>query len=200
MPASGPLDNLFDLLMRLPGIGRRTARRLVFHLLATDPAYCTALGQAIATMRERIHPCTVCGNVTEDDPCAICADPFRTDLQLCVVTSAADLLAIESAGSYRGAYHVLGGLLAPLDGVGPESLRIDELLHRVEGGRVEEVILATPPSVEGEATATYLAELLRPKVARLSRIASGVPHGGELELFDPITLSRALEGRRDIDP
>ena len=200
MIARGPLDVLIELLTRLPGIGRRTARRLVFHLLAADPAYCATLGQAIATLREQVRPCSVCGNVTEGDICAICTDPGRADLQLCVVTSTADLLAIENAGGYRGRYHVLGGLLAPLDGVGPESLRIGELLRRLVGGSVEEVILATPPSVEGEATAVYLAELLRSKVARITRIATGVPHGGELELFDGVTLSRALEGRRAIEP
>jgi recombination protein RecR len=200
VPTRGPLDVLVELLIRLPGIGRRTARRLVFHLLAADPEYCAALGHAIATLREQVRPCTVCGNVTEGDVCAICADPGRVDPLLCVVTSTADLLAIESAGGYRGKYHVLGGLLAPLDGVGPEALRIGELLRRLVGGSVEEVILATPPNVEGEATAVYLAELLRSKVAHITRIATGVPHGGELELFDAVTLSRALDGRRAIEP
>ncbi len=198
MPLAGPVEQLVDLLARLPGIGRRTARRLVFYLLDTDPEYCSALGESIASLRKRVKPCSICGNVTEDDPCGICSDPGREKHRLCVVTSAADLLAVEGAGIFRGRYHVLGGLLAPLDGVGPEELRIDQLLHRVKEGGLTEVILATPPSVEGEATATYLAELLRGEVERLTRIASGVPHGGELELFDPVTLSRALEGRREM--
>ncbi len=199
MPGVGPVEQLVELLSRLPGIGRRSARRMTYYLLDTDPDYCAALGDSIATLRERVHPCSVCGNITEQDPCDICRDPMREEHQLCVVTTVPDLLAVEAAGVFRGRYHVLGGLLAPLDGVGPEELEIDALVKRVGGATVEEVILATPPSVEGEATATYLAELLRPKVKRLSRIASGVPHGGELELFDPVTLSRALEGRRDVE-
>ncbi len=192
------------LLTRLPGIGPRTARRLAFHLLAASPDFCAALGQEIATLRDRVRPCSRCGHVTEEDPCGLCSDPRRDDAQLCVVSTSADLLAVERAGAFRGRYHVLGGLLAPLDGVGPEELRIDRLLGRVDGTpEIEEVILATPPSVEGEATATYLAGLLRARPSRarplrMTRIASGVPHGGELDLSDPVTLGRALDGRRDL--
>lgn len=198
MPLAGPVEQLVDLLARLPGIGRRTARRLVFYLLDADPDYCSSLGKTIASLRERVRPCSVCGNVTEVDPCSICREPSREKHRICVVTSAADLLAVDGAGTFRGHYHVLGGVLAPLDGVGPEELRIDSLLRRVDQGGIIEVILATPPSVEGEATATYLAEMLKTKVERITRIASGVPHGGELDSFDPVTLGRALDGRREM--
>ncbi len=193
------IDELVGLLSRLPGIGRRSARRLVFHLLSTSPEYCTSLGEAIATLRQRVRPCSICGNFTEDDPCGICDDPQREDQLLCVVTSAADLMAIERTGAFHGRYHVLGGLLAPLDGVGPEDLRVEELVSRVTDSEPEELILATPPSVEGEATASYVAELVRDKVKQITRIASGVPHGGELELSDPVTIGRALEGRRNLE-
>lgn len=196
--STGAIDDLVELLTRIPGIGRRSARRLVFFLLATSPEYCTALGEGIAKLRHRVRPCSICGHFTEREPCAICDDPQREDDLLCVVTSAADLMAIERIGSYRGRYHVLGGVLAPLNGVGPEDLYIEELVSRAANGSFKEVILATPPSVEGEATAVYVADVMRPHVAVLTRIASGVPHGGELELSDPVTLGRALEGRRDM--
>lgn len=192
----GAIDELSELLGRLPGIGRRSARRLVFHLLATTPDYCASLGEAIGKLRERIRACSTCGNYTEDDPCSLCSDPQRDDQLLCVVTTTADLLAIERTGGYRGRYHVLGGLLAPLDGVTPADLRVEELLSRLSSGQFEELILATPPSVEGEATASYVADVARDKVQKLSRIASGVPHGGDLELSDAVTLGRALDGRR----
>ena len=177
-----PIEQLVTLLARLPGIGVRTARRLVFHLLEASPDYCQTLGHEIATLRDRIRPCTVCGHLTERDLCAVCSDPRRDEALMCVVTTAADLMAIERAGTYEGRYHVLGGLLAPLDGVGPDQLRIGGLLQRLDGGAVEEIIVATPPTVEGEATATYLAGLVRDKVGRVTRIASGIPHGGDLEL------------------
>jgi recombination protein RecR len=141
----------------------------------------------------------LCGNYTDKDSCAICVDPHRCDRQLCVVTSTADLIALEGAGTYRGRYHVLQGVLAPLDGIGPDDLRLEELLSRLRAGDCEELILATPLSVEGEATATYVAELAGAYVQRVTRIASGVPHGGELELSDPVTLGRALAGRRSLD-
>lgn len=196
--STGAIDDLVELLTRMPGIGRRSARRLVFFLLATNTDYCTALGEGISTLRQRVRPCSICGHFTEKEPCAICDDPRREDGVLCVVTSAADLMAIERTGTYRGRYHVLGGVLAPLDGVGPEDLHIEELVSRVANDSFGELILATPPSVEGEATASYVADVVRPHVTVLTRIASGVPHGGELEHSDPITLGRALEGRRDM--
>ena len=198
MSSSDPIEALVSLLSRLPGIGTRTARRLVFHLLEASPEYGEALGREIATLRQRVAPCSRCGHVTDRQPCGLCSDPRRDDRVLCVVTSSADLLAVERAGTYRGRYHVLGGVLSPLDGVGPERLRIAGLLERLEAGTVDEVIVATPPSVEGEATASYLAALVRPKVSRVTRIASGVPHGGDLELSDPVTLGRALDGRREL--
>jgi len=194
----GPIDELVELLARLPGVGRRSARRLVFFLLATSQEYCEALGEGIATLRQRIRPCSVCGHYTERDPCSICGDPQRDESVLCVVTTAADLMAIERTASFRGRYHVLGGVLAPLDGVGPDDLRVDTLRARVVEHAFEELILATPPTVEGEATAAYVADVVRPHVSRITRIASGVPHGGELELSDPVTLGRALEGRRRV--
>lgn len=190
----GAIDELIELFARLPGIGRRSARRLVFHLLESSPEYGAELGAAIASLRRRVRPCSNCGNFTEADPCSICQDPQRDDRVLCVVTSVPDLLAIDRTGAFRGRYHVLGGLLAPLDGVGPEDLRIEALAARLGG--IEELILATPPSVEGEATAAYVADLVKDRVTTITRIASGVPHGGELELSDPVTLGRALEGRR----
>lgn len=198
MKQNSAIEELGELLARLPGIGRRSARRLVFHLLKTDPTYCEVLGESISTLRERIRPCSVCGNYTELDPCSICQDPHRNESAICVVTTAADLVAIEQTGTFRGTYHVLGGLLAPLDGVGPDDLRMEELLARLSEGAVTEVILATPSTVEGEATASYLAELARAQVDKITRIASGVPHGGELEFSDPVTLGRALDGRRDL--
>jgi recombination protein RecR len=190
----GAIDELVELFARLPGIGRRSARRLVFHLLAASPEYGAELGAAVSALRRRVRPCSICGNFTENDPCPICQDAQRDEHVLCVVTSVPDLLAIDRTGSFRGRYHVLGGLLAPLDGVGPEDLRIEALLARLDG--VEELILATPPSVEGEATASYVADLVGDRVTSITRIASGVPHGGELELSDPVTLGRAMEGRR----
>jgi recombination protein RecR len=194
----GAIDELVELFARLPGIGRRSARRLVFHLLAASPELGAALGEAIGALRQRVQPCSVCGNYTEDDPCAICQDPQRDAQILCVVTSVPDLMAIDRTGAYHGRYHVLGGVLAPLDGVGPEDLQIEALVNRLAGARLEELILATPPSVEGEATASYVADVVRPLVGEITRIASGVPHGGELEFSDPVTLGRALEGRRSM--
>lgn len=194
-----PVERLVTLLTRLPGVGTRTARRLAFHLLGASAEYCAALGEEIATLKDRVRPCSRCGHVTEEDPCELCADPRRDDGQLCVVSTSSDLLAVERAGTYRGRYHVLGGLLAPLDGVGPDELRVSALLSRLEPPTpVAEVILATPPSVEGEATATYIAGSLRGRALRVTRIASGVPHGGELDLSDPVTLGRALDGRREL--
>jgi recombination protein RecR len=190
----GAIDELIELFARLPGIGRRSARRLVFHLLAASPEYGVELGAAISALRRRVRPCSICGNFTDADACPICQDAQRDERVLCVVTSVPDLLALDRTGAFRGRYHVLGGLLAPLDGVGPEDLRIEGLMARLDG--VEELILATPPSVEGEATAAYVADLVKDRVSAVTRIASGVPHGGELEFSDPVTLGRAMDGRR----
>lgn len=191
-----PIQELVALLGRLPGIGERTASRLAFFVLGSDPAYAQALGGALASIHERVHRCERCGNYGAASVCTICADPRRNDALICVVARVPDLAAIERAGSFRGRYHVLHGLLAPLDGVGPADLPLDALAQRVQREGVEEVIVATPLSVEGEATALYVAEVLRPLGIPVSRIASGVPHGGELELTDQVTLGRALEGRK----
>jgi recombination protein RecR len=194
-----PIQRLILRLGRLPGIGEKTATRLAFHILRAPEAHARELAHAILEVREKVRLCSTCCNLTEDDPCAICRDARRDDHVICVVAQPTDLLAVERAGQYRGRYHVLHGVLSPLDGVGPDDLRIGELLRRVaalESG--SEVILATSPNVEGEATAMYLARLLKPSGVRVSRIASGVPIGGELEYVDQVTLARALEGRREI--
>lgn len=192
------ISDLALLLGRLPGVGRRSALRLTFHLLKANEDYVRRLGEAITSIRNLVHPCSKCRNLSEADPCAICADPRRDSGTVCVVASVPDLWAIEESGSYRGLYHVLHGLLAPLDGVGPEDLHVDLLRKRVEDSDVAEVIVATRPSVEGEATAVLIAESLKGLEVKLTRIASGVPHGGELEYADRMTLGRALQDRREI--
>ncbi|MDD5308409.1 MAG: recombination mediator RecR [Deltaproteobacteria bacterium] len=193
-----PIRELSDLLARLPGVGRRTALRLAFHLLGAPEEYARELGQAIARIRDRVRPCSVCRNLTEQDPCAVCGNPRRDRSIICVVAGVPDLWAIEETGSYRGLYHVLHGLLAPLDGVGPEDLHLDALRARVQADGTAEVIVATRPSVEGEATAFVVRDILKDLPVRVSRIASGVPHGGELEYADRVTLGFALDGRRNM--
>lgn len=193
-----PIQELVGLLARLPGVGERTAARLAFHVLGTDREYAAALGEAIARIHDRVQRCETCGNYGAHARCAICTDPRRDSRMVCAVARVPDLVAIERSGSFRGRYHVLHGLLAPLDGVGPDELPLDALIRRVEDEGVEEVVVATPLSVEGEATALYLSQVLRQHGVRVSRIASGVPHGGELEFTDQVTLGRAFEGRRDI--
>lgn len=186
------------LLARLPGIGERTATRLAHHVLATDAEFAAALGASIAAIHSRVRRCARCGNWAVDPECRICADPRRDAHVLCVVARVPDLAAIEKSGTYRGRYHVLHALLAPLDGVGPDAIDVAGLLARVRAEEVREIVVATPLSVEGEATALYLAQSLKPLGVRVSRIASGLPHGGELEFADQITLGRALDGRRDL--
>ncbi len=193
-----PIQRLILRLARLPGIGEKTATRLAFHILRAPEGQARELAQAILEVRDKIRLCSVCCTLTEDDPCAICADARRDAAMLCVVAQPTDLLAVERAGHYRGRYHVLHGVLSPLDGVGPDDLRIAELVRRLEGEAVREVIVATSPNVEGEATAMYLARLIKPLGVRVTRIASGVPIGGELEYVDQVTLTRALEGRREM--
>lgn len=190
------IADLVSLLSRLPGIGERTATRLAFHLLAGDPDHARALGQALSTLHDRVHRCEVCGNFGTGARCSICLDPRRDDGLICVVARVQDLTAIERSGTFRGRYHVLHGLIAPLDGVGPEALPLDALVRRVKEHSVREVIVATPLHVEGEATALYVREALKDLDVAVTRIASGVPHGGELEYADQVTLGRALEGRR----
>jgi recombination protein RecR len=193
-----PVARLIEALQQLPGIGPKTAQRLTFFLLKRPAAEVAALGEALTQLKQRIVHCTICFNVTEEDPCRICRDPKRDARALCVVEEPNDLMALERTGEFRGRYHALLGALSPLDGIGPEDLRVRELLTRLEGERVEEIILATNPSVEGEATAIYLAKLLKPLGARITRIARGLPVGGDLEYADEVTLAKALEGRREM--
>ncbi len=193
-----PLARLIEELAKLPGIGPKTAQRLALHLLGVSQDDAAALSEAILRVKESIHPCPVCFSFTDMEMCSICADPHRDEGQLCVVSDIRDLLAMERAGGHRGRYHVLQGLISPMDGVGPEALRIAELLDRVRGGKIVEVILATNPTVEGDATASYLASLLKPLGVRVSRIALGLPVGGDLDYADDVTITRSLEGRREI--
>ena len=193
-----PIAELVSLLARLPGVGERTAARLAYFILGTTRQYADALGQALIALHDRVRRCDDCGNYTTEAQCAICRDPRRDQTILCVVARPPDVAAIERGGTYRGRYHVLHALLAPLDGVGPEALGLPALRARVQRGGIAEVIVATPLSVEGEATALYIAQELRTVGARCTRIASGVPHGGELEWSDQITLARAFEGRREL--
>jgi recombination protein RecR len=197
-----PIARLVQQLAKLPGIGEKTAARLAFHILRAAPEDATALAAAIVDVKQKIRFCGVCCDLTEADPCALCADARRDGGLVCVVAQPQDVVAIERTGGYRGRYHVLHGLLSPLDGVGPEDLRVAELVRRCSshdpGADVKEVILATSSTVEGEATAVYLAKLLRPLGVRASRIATGVPIGGELEYADQLTLARAIDGRREM--
>ncbi|MEM9072486.1 MAG: recombination mediator RecR [Myxococcota bacterium] len=191
-----PIAQLVSLLGRLPGIGERTATRLAFHILGADATYAAALGESLSHIHERVKRCSVCGNFGATEVCSICTDPRRDAKLMCVVARVPDLVAIERSGTFRGRYHVLHGLLAPLDGIGPDDLPLDPLRARCEADGVEEVVVATPLSVEGEATALYVAEVLKDTKVQVSRIASGVPHGGELEFTDQVTLGRAFEGRK----
>jgi len=193
-----PIAELVALLSRLPGVGERTAARLVYYILGSSRQYSEALGAALSSLHERVRRCAQCGNYATEERCAICSDPRRDDSLLCVVARPPDVNALERGANFRGRYHVLHALLAPLDGIGPEALDLPALRERVKHGGVKEVIVATPLSVEGEATALYIAQELRPLGVRCTRIASGVPHGGELEWSDQITLARALEGRREL--
>ena len=193
-----PVARLIDALQRLPGIGPKTAQRLTFFLLKRPVDEVRELSEALLAVKERIVYCRVCFNVTDQDPCRICADPSRDPRLFCVIEEPNDLLAMERTGEFRGHYHVLLGALSPLDGIGPEDLKVRELLARLDAGGITEVILATNPNVEGEATALYLAKLLRPLGVRVTRIARGLPVGGDLEYADQVTLSKALEGRREI--
>ena len=196
------MDNLVAQLTRLPGIGTRTAQRLAFHLLSTGKDDALALAGAIEEVKERVRFCRECGNLTEDELCAICLDTRRDRTVVCVVEQPVDVISLERTHEYRGLYHVLGGSLSPLDGVEPEHLRIEELLRRVSSGQIEEVVLATNPNMTGEATAAFLADrvrgLQRNGEIRVTRLASGLPVGGDLEYADEVTLGRALAGRRPL--
>ncbi len=194
---SPSVENLVAQLTRLPGIGSRTAQRLAFHLLQVSKNEANALADAIREVKERVRFCNECGNLTEEELCAICLDARRDRTTICVVEQPVDVLSLERTAEYRGLYHVLGGALSPLDGVEPEHLRVDELLRRVDRDGVQEVVLATNPNMTGEATAAYLAGRLRDRV-RVTRLASGLPVGGDLEYADEVTLGRALTGRREM--
>jgi recombination protein RecR len=194
---SPAVDNLVAQLSRLPGVGTRTAQRLAFHLLQRPADEALALATAIEDVKERVRFCRECGNLTEDEICAICSDARRDRSVICVVEQPVDLISVERTSEFRGLYHVLGGALSPLDGVEPEHLRIDELIGRVARNGVDEVVLATNPNMTGEATAAYLADRLRGRV-RVTRLASGLPVGGDLEYADEVTLGRALAGRREM--
>jgi len=193
------LELLIEELEKLPSIGLKSAQRLALYLLRVPKEDALRLADAIRTVRERVGFCSTCGNFSETDPCALCADPRRDSHVLCVVEQPVDVLAFERTGQFTGRYHVLGGALSPLEGTSPEQLRVRELLSRMRGGEVKEVILATNPNVNGEATALYLSKLLTPLGVRVTRIARGVPMGSDIEYSDQVTLARALEGRRDVE-
>ncbi len=194
----GAVQDLIDELGRLPGIGPKGAQRMAFHLLQADPADATRLAEAITRMKATVRFCARCWNISEQEECRVCRDPRRDPAVVCVVEEARDVVAIERTREYRGRYHVLGGAISPIEGVGPDELRIAELLRRLEGEGVEEIILATNPNVEGEATASYLSRLLTPLGLKVTRLASGLPVGGDLDYADEVTLGRAFSGRRDI--
>ncbi len=193
------LEALIAEITRLPGLGRKSAQRIAFYLLRAPEEEAKRLAQAILDLKARVQDCSICGNVTETQPCALCADPRRDRSVLCVVEQAMDVLAIERTAEFRGSYHVLKGALSPVDGIGPEQIRIGELMDRIEKGEVQEVIVATNPTAQGEATALYIARLLQSKPAvKVTRIARGVPMGSDLEFSDQITLARAITGRKEI--
>ncbi len=195
----GVVQELIDELGQLPGVGPKSAQRIAFYILGADPEQVQRLATALTEVKARVRFCEVCGNVSEETQCRICRDPRRDAGLLCVVEEPKDVVAIERTREFRGRYHVLGGAINPIDGVGPDDLRIRELMTRLADGTVTEIIIATDPNVEGEATATYLARMLRPMGLTVSRLASGLPVGGDLEYADEITLGRAFEGRRSID-
>jgi recombination protein RecR len=192
----GAVQDLIDELGRLPGVGPKSAQRIAFHLLEADPTDVRRLAETLVKLKDLVRFCTICGNVAEEDTCRICRDPRRDASLICVVEESKDVVAIERTKEFRGRYHVLGGAISPMNGVGPEQLRIRELMTRLADGEVSEVILATNPNLEGEATATYLTRFLGTMGLRVSRLASGLPVGGDLEYADEVTLGRAFEGRR----
>ena len=195
----GAVQDLIDELGRLPGVGPKSAQRIAFHLLQSDPQDVARLVQALTEVKAKVSFCETCGNVAEGTQCRICADPRRDQSAICVVEEPKDVVAIERTREFRGRYHVLGGAISPIDGIGPDQLHVKELMPRLADGTVTEVILATDPNLEGEATATYLTRMLKPLGLRVTRLASGLPVGGDLEYADEVTLGRAFEGRRSVD-
>lgn len=192
------IDELADSFSRLPGIGKKTATRLVHHLLKVDQGFLERFAYQLSSLHSRITYCSVCGSCTESDPCPICTDPLRDKTLLCVVEQPQDIDIIEASHEYRGFFHVLGGLIAPLDGIGPEQLRIASLIERIHQGETEEVIIATPPTIEGDTTALYVNRLLSPIGIKVTRLASGLPVGGDLEYADKLTLARSFRGRTSL--
>jgi recombination protein RecR len=190
-----PISRLIQELARLPGIGEKTASRLALYILRSSRESAEGLARAILEVKEKIHLCRQCFNLTDQDLCRICQDGRRNQEMVCVVSGPEDLMALERSGGYQGLYHILHGVLSPLEGIGPQDLRIEELLGRLRGGKIQEVILATNPSVEGEATAQYLAQVIKPLGVRVTRIARGVPMGGDLQYIDQVTLTKSLENR-----
>ncbi|OEU95784.1 recombination mediator RecR [Streptomyces oceani] len=195
----GVVQDLIDELGRLPGVGPKSAQRIAFHVLQAEPADVRRLAQALTEVKQKVRFCAVCGNVAEEERCRVCADPRRDASVICVVEEPKDVVAIERTREFRGQYHVLGGAISPIEGVGPDDLRIRELMARLADGSVNELILATDPNLEGEATATYLARLVSAMGLKVTRLASGLPVGGDLEYADEVTLGRAFEGRRTLD-
>ena len=195
----GIIQDLIDELGRLPGVGPKSAQRIAFHIIQSDRVDVSRLAEILKTVKERVKFCTTCGNISEEELCRICKDPRRDNSSICVVEESKDVLAIEKTREFKGTYHVLGGAISPIDGIGPENLRIKELMTRLAQTQINEVIIATDPNLEGEATATYLTRLIKPLGVKVSRLASGLPVGGDLEYADEITLGRAFEGRRSYD-
>ena len=195
----GVVQDLIDELGRLPGVGPKSAQRIAFHLLQADPVDVRRLAQVLLEVKEKVRFCSTCGNVAEDTECRICRDPRRDPTVLCVVEESKDVQAVERTREFRGRYHVLGGAISPIEGIGPDDLRVKELMVRLADGTVTELIIATDPNLEGEATATYLARLIKPMGLTVTRLASGLPVGGDLEYADEVTLGRAFEGRRRLD-
>ena len=195
----GALQDLIDELGRLPGVGPKSAQRLAFHLLASDPVDVRRLAETMLEVKDKARFCSVCGNVSEEEQCRICRDPRRDDAVICVVEEAKDVVAVERTREFRGRYHVLGGAISPMEGIGPDQLRIRELLARLGDDTVQEIILAMDPNIEGDATATYLRRMLAPMGLTVTRLASGLPVGGDLEYADEVTLGRAFAGRRSAE-
>ncbi len=193
-----PMTRLIDELKKLPGVGNKSAQRLAFHILRSSDDDATLLADAVREVKSKLRLCSICNNITEVDPCVYCSNPTRNQQLICVVEEPTNISSIEKTRNFNGVYHVLHGTLSPLHGVGPEHLRINNLLKRLEGGRVEEVILATNPTVEGEATATYLSKLLKSEGTKVTRIATGVPVGSDIEYADEVTMQKAMEGRREL--
>ncbi|MFZ4064384.1 MAG: recombination mediator RecR [Candidatus Nanopelagicaceae bacterium] len=195
----GAIQDLIDELGRLPGIGPKSAQRIAFHIIQSERVDISRLADVLRTVKEKVKFCTECGNISEEELCRICRDPRRDQSLICVVEESKDVIAIEKTREFRGKYHVLGGAISPIDGIGPENLRIRELMVRLAATEIQEIIIATDPNLEGEATATYLSRLLKPLGMKVSRLASGLPVGGDLEYADEVTLGRAFEGRRTVE-